>query len=95
MSGHEVRFHRGGLDESLRTKFKPTSWKDFCDKCKKEDSSIILDSIESKLYMTWKDDRVGWSETWVIRAKRTYNGKLLPIGFASGDVEALKHSYFL
>ena len=91
----EVRFHRGGLDESLKTLFKPTSWQDFCNKCKMEDDQIVIDSIESKLYAAWKDDRVGWPETWIISAKRSYGSNPIPIGFASGDVEALKNSYFL
>jgi hypothetical protein len=93
--GIEVRFHRGGLDESVKTKFKPTSWEDFIEKCRKEDSGIITSSIESKLYQTWLDSRVGWEVTWIISARHTYCGKLTPIAFASGDVDALRHSYFL
>ena len=84
----KVRFHRGGLEESMATMFEPKDWQDFCDHCKSNDEGIITQTIKTRLYYDVLDTRIGWDKTWIITAE--FNGESWPIGFANGNIMSLK-----
>jgi hypothetical protein len=89
---YKVRFHRGGLAESMKTYFEPKDWKDFLEHCKAEDEDIILRSIKCELYDKEPDDRIGWKQTWILTSRCHFdNGlKRYPFGFCDRDIMQLK-----
>lgn len=89
---YKVRFHRGGLAESMETYFEPKDWKDFLEHCKAESEDIILRSIKCELYDKDSDDRIGWKQTWILTSRcRFDNGvKRYPFGFCDRDIMQLK-----
>lgn len=89
---YKVRFHRGGLKDSMETYFEPKDWNDFVSYCVKEDKDIIIDSIKCELYVDEPDTRIGWDETWMITAKFPYDKKHdYPIGFSDRNIMELKN----
>ena len=86
----KVRFHRGGLAESMATMFEPKDWQDFCEHCKEESEFILTDSIKCEHYCG-ADDRIGWKDTWIITAKYNYEADSYdyPIGFSDEDIMKL------
>ena len=88
----KVRFHRGGLKDSMETCFEPKDWDDFISHCMKEDKDIIISSIKCELYYDEPDTRIDWDETWMITAKFPYNKKHdYPIGFSNRNIMELKN----
>lgn len=88
---YKVRFHRGGLAESMETYFEPKDWKDFLKHCKAESEFIILHSIKCELYDKEPDNRIGWKQTWIITARYKGEGSYeYPIGFSDGNIMQLK-----
>ena len=88
---YKVRFHRGGLKDSMETYFEPKDWNDFISHCVEEDKDIIIDSIKCKLYYDEPDTRIGWDETWIITAKFPYDKKHdYPIAFSNRNIMELK-----
>lgn len=89
---YKVRFHRGGLKDSMKTYFEPKDWNDFVSHCVEEDKDIIIDSIKCELYYNEPDTRIGWDETWMITAKFPYDKKHdYPIGFSDRNIMELKN----
>lgn len=99
----KVRFHRGGLSESLKTQFEPVSWEDFCNHCKNDCEFIDLDTITCELYMNEPDYRIkGWNKTYIICAsigtsnKNKYPNSVnikvehKPFAFSNEDINKLK-----
>lgn len=88
---YKVRFHRGGLKDSMETYFEPKDWNDFVSHCVEEDKDIIISSIKCELYDDEPDTRIGWDETWIITAKFPYDKKHdYPIGFSDRNIMELK-----
>ena len=88
---YKVRFHRGGLKDSMETYFEPKDWNDFVSHCVEEDKNIIISSIKCELYDDEPDTRIGWDETWIITAKFSYDKKHdYPIGFSDRNIMELK-----
>ena len=87
---YKVRFHRGGLKESMETYFEPKDWNDFVSHCVEDNRYIIIDSIDCELYVAELDDRIGWDETWMITAKFPYSTHDYPIGFSDRNIMELK-----
>ena len=84
---YHVRFHRGGLKDSMETCFEPKDWNDFISHCFEEDKDIIINSIKCELYDNEPDTRIGWDETWIITAKFPYDKKHdYPIGFSNRNI---------
>lgn len=88
---YKVRFHRGGLKDSMETYFEPKNWDDFISHCVEEDKDIIIDSINCELYYNEPDTRIDWDETWMITAKFPYDKNHdYPIGFSDRNIMELK-----
>ena len=88
---YRVRFHRGGLKDSMKTYFEPKDWNDFISHCIEEDEDIIIDSIKCELCDDEPDTRIGWNKTWMITAKFSYDKKHgYPIGFSDRNIMELK-----
>lgn len=87
---YKVRFHRGGLKESMETYFEPKDWNDFVSHCVEDNRYIIVDSIDCHLYYDESDTRIGWNETWMITAKFSYSTHDYPIGFSDRNIMELK-----
>ena len=87
---YKVRFHRGGLKESIETYFEPKDWNDFISHCVEDNRYIIVDSIDCHLYYDESDTRIGWDETWMITAKFSYSTHDYPIGFSDRNIMELK-----
>lgn len=88
---YKVRFHRGGLKDSMETYFEPKDWNDFISHCIEEDEDIIISSIKCELYCDEPDTRIDWDETWIITAKFPYNKKHdYPIAFSDRNIMELK-----
>lgn len=88
---YKVRFHRGGLKDSMETYFEPKDWDDFISHCVEEDKDIIIDSINCELYYDEPDTRIDWDETWMITAKFPYSKNHdYPIGFSDRNIMELK-----
>ena len=87
----KVRFHRGGLKDSMETCFEPKDWNDFVSHCVEEDKDIIIDSIKCELYDDEPDTRIDWDKTWIITARFPYDKKHdYPIGFSDRNIMELK-----
>ena len=84
-----IRMHQGGLSDSLTTVSVLGDWDDFVEYCKKY--NINIKSVKCEHY-SGPDERIGWSDTWVILA--WFNGVIcereLPLAFSEGDVMKLK-----
>lgn len=90
---YKVRFHRGGLKDSMETYFEPKDWNDFVSHCVEEDEDIIIDSINCELYDDKPDTRIDWDETWIITAKFPYDKKhYYPIAFSDRNIMELKNN---
>ena len=87
---YKVRFHRGGLKDSMETYFEPKDWNDFVSHCVEDNRYIIIDSIDCHLYFDQPDTRIGWDETWMITAKFPYSTHDYPIGFSDRNIMELK-----
>lgn len=88
---YKVRFHRGGLKDSMETYFEPKDWNDFISHCIENDEDIITDSIKCELYYNEPDTRIGWDKTWMITAKFPYDKKHdYPIAFSDRNIMELK-----
>lgn len=59
-----VRFHRGMLDEAMKTLFEPKDWEDLCKHF--EEREIDTQNIECEPYCEYPDKRIGWDKTWII-----------------------------
>lgn len=89
----KVRFHCGGLAESMATVFEPKSYDEFLDRCC-EKFIIDTETISCKLYSDTPDERIGWDKTYIIEAYyRLLNGSSVrvPIAFSDHDIEELKN----
>ena len=84
-----IRMHQGVLSDSLTTVSVLQDWEDFVEYCKKY--NINIKSVRCKHY-SGQDERIGWSDTWVIFA--WFNGVMcereLPLAFSEGDVMKLE-----
>ena len=88
---YRVRFHRGGLEDSMKTYFEPKDWNDFISHCVEEDEDIIINSIKCELYDNKPDTRIDWDKTWIITAKFPYDKKHnYIIGFSDRNIMELK-----
>ena len=88
---YKVRFHRGGLKDSMETYFEPKDWNDFISHCVEEDDDIVISSIKCELYNDKPDTRIGWDKTWIITARFPYDKKHdYPIGFSDRNIMELK-----
>lgn len=92
--GHDnilkVRFHRGGLKESMETCFEPKDWNDFLEHVKQEDENILVRSIKCDLYDEEPDDRINWDCTWIITARYKGEAYEYPIAFSNRNIMELK-----
>jgi hypothetical protein len=86
----KVRFHRGGLKESMETLFEPKDWNDFLEHVKQEDENILVRSIKCDLYDEDPDTRIGWECTWIITARYKGESYEYPIAFSNKNVMWLK-----
>lgn len=84
-----IRIHQGGLSDSLTTLSDLQDWEDFVEYCKKY--NINIKSVRCEHY-SGPDERIGWSDTWIILA--WFNGVMcereLPLAFSEGDVMKLE-----
>lgn len=88
----KVRFHKGGLAESMATVFEPKSYGEFLDRCR-ENIIIDTETISCKLYSDIPDERIGWDKTYIIEASyKLLNGSSVrtPIAFSDHDIKELK-----
>lgn len=89
----KVRFHKGGLAESMATVFEPKSYEDLVEHIKALYDNIDTKTIGCKLYSDTPDTRIGWDKTFIITAKfMGVNGNAFyfPIAFSDHDIEELK-----
>lgn len=90
----KVRFHKGGLAESMATVFEPLNYKDLLEHIKALCDNIDPETIVCKLYSDIPDTRIGWDKTFIITAKfKSINGDVcsIPIAFSDHDIEELKN----
>ena len=88
----KVRFHKGGLAESMATVFEPKSYSEFLGRCR-EKFVIDAETISCKLYSDIPDKRIGWDKTYIIEASyKLLNGSSarIPIAFSDHDIKELK-----
>jgi hypothetical protein len=89
----KVRFHKGGLAESMATVFEPLSYEDLLGHIRALYDNIDLETIVCKLYSDAPDTRIGWDKTFIITAKfkSVHGGDYsIPIAFSDHDIEELK-----
>jgi len=89
----KVRFHKGGLAESMATVFEPLNYKDLLEHIKARCNNIDPETIVCELYSDIPDTRIGWDKTFIITAKfMGANGSSysFPIAFSDHDIEELK-----
>ena len=89
----KVRFHKGGLAESMATVFEPLSYEDLLGHIRALYNNIDTETIVCKLYSDAPDTRIGWDKTFIITAKfMGANGSSysFPIAFSDHDIEELK-----
>lgn len=84
-----IRLHQGGLSDSIKTVSDLQDWEDFVEYCKKY--NINIKSVRCEHY-SGPDERIGWSDTWVILAwfNDVMCERRLPLAFSEGDVMKLK-----
>lgn len=87
---YKVRFHRGGLTESMETYFEPKDWKDFIKHVKQEDKNIIIRSIKCELYFDEPDWRIDWAQTWVLTSKYKGLKSEYVFAFSNRDIFELR-----
>ena len=90
----KVRFHKGGLAESMATVFEPKSYEDLVEHIRALYNNINTKTIVCKLYSDAPDTRIGWDKTFIITAKfMGVNGNAFnfPIAFSDHDIEELKN----
>lgn len=89
----KVRFHKGGLAESMATVFEPLSYEDLLGHIRALYDNIDTETIVCKLYSDAPDTRIGWDKTFIITAKFmsvSGNAFYFPIAFSDHDIEELK-----
>ena len=89
----KVRFHKGGLAESMATVFEPKSYEDLLGHIRALYDNINLETIVCKLYSDAPDTRIGWDKTFIITAKLmsvSGNAFYFPIAFSDHDIKELK-----
>jgi len=89
----KVRFHKGGLAESMATVFEPLSYEDLLGHIRALYNNIDTETIVCKLYSDAPDTRIGWDKTFIITAKFmsvSGNAFSFPIAFSDHDIEELK-----
>lgn len=91
----KVRFHKGGLAESMATVFEPLSYEDLLGHIKAlfGNDNIDPETIVCKLYSDVPDTRIGWDKTFIITAKFMSiggNAFSFPIAFSDHDIKELK-----
>ena len=86
----KVRFHKGGLAESMATVFEPLSYEDLLGHIKSRYDSVVLETVACKLYSDSPDTRIGWDKTFIITAKFNGDTYPYPIAFSDHDIKELK-----
>lgn len=90
----KVRFHKGGLAESMATVFEPLNYEDLLGHIRALYDNIDLKTIVCKLYSDAPDTRIGWDKTFIITAKFmsvSGNAFYFPIAFSDHDIKELKN----
>mgnify|MGYP003307593055 CR=1 FL=1 len=89
----KVRFHKGGLAESMATVFEPLSYEDLVEHIKSNYDGFVAETMVCKLYSDTPDTRIGWDKTFIITVKfKSVSGDVysIPIAFSDHDIEELK-----
>lgn len=90
----KVRFHKGGLAESMATVFEPLSYEDLVEHIRSYYDCLVPETLVCKLYSDVPDTRIGWDKTFIITVKfKSINGDVypIPIAFSDHDIEELKN----
>ena len=89
----KVRFHKGGLAESMATVFEPLSYEDLVEHIRSNYDGFVPETMVCKLYSDTPDTRIGWDKTFIITVKfKSISGDVysIPIAFSDHDIEELK-----
>ena len=90
----KVRFHKGGLAESMATVFEPKSYEDLVEHIRSNYDGFVAETMVCKLYSDIPDTRIGWNKTFIItvKFKSVHGGDYsIPIAFSDHDIEELKN----
>lgn len=90
----KVRFHKGGLAESMATVFEPLSYEDLVEHIRSNYDGFVVETMVCKLYSDTPDTRIGWDKTFIITVKfKSVSGDVysIPIAFSDHDIEELKN----